>query len=150
MVDMVKKVVKADGKRHLLDDGEEVLAAGAVSAVGEFVKAIAYGAVAKINAHHTADRAAEPAAGTLASSWPSLKHGILVVTDQRLVLCEQSLRTFGPKSVHASWSRNVIRGIALHDGSASTIVNVVFVDGSVAQMESLVTAKPHLLVEALS
>ncbi len=147
MVDMVKKVNK---KSEFLDLGETVLAASAVGEVGQFQKVLAAGngVLARADAHRNADRAPALAAGTLSASWPALKAGILAVTDQRLILFEQSKLHFGPTGVAGSWPRQQIAGVTVAEGKASTLVNIQFSDGSTAQMESIVTAKPELLAAA--
>ncbi|MDW3216976.1 MAG: hypothetical protein R8F63_00075 [Acidimicrobiales bacterium] len=154
MVDMVRKVHKAARKSPaLLEASETVLAASAVGYVGQFQTTLAAanaGAAGLIHARRTADRAVVASTGTLAAGWPPVKSGILAVTDRRLVLYTQSLRTFGPKELVGAWDRADVHAIGVEPGKASEIVSVQFVDGSVAQMESIVTAKPALLATAFS
>lgn len=153
MVNMVRKVTKADRKAGLLLPGESVLAASAVGYVGQFQTTLAAanaGVAGLLHARSTADRATPAAAGSLATTWPALRSGILAVTDQRLVLFTQSLRTFGPKEVAAAWPRDRIHALTVESGKASEIVSVQFVDGSVAQMEAIVTARPELLATAIA
>ncbi len=55
-----------------------------------------------------------------------------------------------PKALSAEWPHDQITGIDIEKGKLTCKVNVVFADGSTAQVEALKAAKPEQLAEAIS
>jgi hypothetical protein len=150
MVDMVKKVHKKGGE--LLNAGETVLGAATVTEAGQFKKSVAFGAiggaVGAAVGHAMKGKGDEADAGTMADSWPQMKQSILALSDQRWILFEQGMMSGGPKSVVAEWPHSAIQGIEIEKGKLTSKLNVIFSDGSAAQVEAVKGAKPEKLVEA--
>ncbi|MCP3912973.1 MAG: hypothetical protein GY745_03225 [Actinomycetia bacterium] len=150
MVDMVKKIHKKGA--DLLLPGEEVLGASVVTQVGQFKKSVAFGAIGGVVGAAVGSavggKADAPDEGTMAESFPTTKQAILAVTTQRWVLFEQGMASGGPKGIAAEWRHEQIRGLELEKGKLTTKVNVMFDDGSVAQVEAVKAAKPDRLIAA--
>ena len=149
MVDMVKKLHK---KSELLNPGEKVLGASTVTAVGQFKKNVAFGAVGgvvgAVVGAKMAGKAEAAEAGSMADSFPSLSQAILAISDQRWILFEQSLMSGGPKEIVAEWPHGEITGLDIEKGKLTSKVSVNFADGSAAQVEAVKGSKPEKLVEA--
>ena len=150
MVDMVKKLHKKNA--DLLHPGEQVLGAAVVSKVGQFKKNVAFGAIGGLvgaavgNAIGGKSESAE--ADTMAESFPEIRQAILALTDQRWILFEQSLMSGAAKSVLTEWPLDAISGLSMEKAKLNHRIDVVFADGSIAQVESVKAAKPGALVEA--
>ncbi|MCP3934539.1 MAG: hypothetical protein GY708_04110 [Actinomycetia bacterium] len=151
MVDMVKKIHKKS--QDLLLPGEQILAASAVQAVGQFKKQVAFGAVGGLvgaavgTAMANRERGDGAEADTMADNFPELKQGILAVSDQRWIMFTAGM-SGAPKSVTAQWRHDQISSLSLDKGKLTSKVNITFTDGSVAQVEAVKAAKPAALVEA--
>ncbi len=150
MVDMAKKIHKKGSE--FLNPGEKIIAASTVQAVGQFKKQVAFGAIGGVVGMAVgsamAGKAEETEAGSLADSFPQHKQAILALSDQRWIVFEQSLMSGGPKALSAEWSHDQITGIELEAGKLTSKVNVVFADGSIAQVEAVKAAKPDQLADA--
>lgn len=150
MVDMVKKIHKK-GAEHL-NLAEKIEGAAVVQAVGQFKKQVAFGAIGGVVGAAVGQavkgKAKETEAGSMADSFPNAKQAILAISNQRWILFEQSLMSGGPKGILAEWPLDQIVAIELEKGKLTSKVNVVFSDGSIAQVESVKGAKPKSLAEA--
>lgn len=150
MVDMVKKLHKKNG--DLLQPGETILGAATVTAVGQFKKNVAFGAVGGLVGAAVGNaikgKAPEPEQGTMADAFPQVKQAILAVSDQRWIVFEQSMMSGAAKAVIAEWPHETIQTLEIEAGKLTSKIDVVFADGSVAQVEAVRAAKPQDLVDA--
>jgi hypothetical protein len=152
MVDMAKKIQKKSPE--LLNPDEDVLGACVVLPVGQFKKNVAFGAVggavgAAIG-RAAGGKTVPSAEGSMAETLKVSRQGILAVTNQRWVLFEQGLMSGGAKSVQAQWTHQQIDRLEFEKSRLTSRIDVVFADGSIAQLESVKGAHPERLVEAVA
>jgi hypothetical protein len=152
MVDMAKKILKKSPE--LLNPDEDVLGACVVLPVGQFKKNVAFGAVggavgATIG-QRVSGKAVPSPERTMAETLRVSRQSILAVTNQRWVLFEQGLMNVGAKSVQAQWTHQQIDRLDFEKSRLTSRIDVVFADGSIAQLEAVKGARPERLVEAVA
>ena len=148
MVDMAKKIQKKSPE--LLNPDEQVLGACVVLPVGQFKKNVAFtavgGAVGAAIGQAVGGKATPSAEGSLADTLKVTRQAILAITNQRWVLFEQGLMSGGAKSVQGQWPHDHIDRLEFEKSRLTSRIDVVFADGSVAQLEAVKGARPERLV----